>query len=53
MAAPEFDVPELKEFRTIPRLAPDVMAHSKPHVASEKINEAIGFPGELVENWQE
>ncbi|MBK6631929.1 MAG: (Fe-S)-binding protein [Betaproteobacteria bacterium] len=53
MAAPEFTVPELKEFRTIPALQPDAMAHSKPHVANEKINAAIGFPGELVENWQE
>jgi hypothetical protein len=28
------------------------MAESKPYVASEKINEAIGFPGALVPDWE-
>ena len=29
------------------------MAGSKPYVATEKMQEAIGFPGELVDDWQE
>ena len=28
------------------------MAHSKPYVASAAIQTAVGFPGELVEDWQ-
>ena len=29
------------------------MAHSKPFVAKEEFQEALGFPGELVDNWQQ
>jgi len=29
------------------------MAHSKPFVAKEQFQEPLGFPGELVDNWQE
>ncbi|MBL1278226.1 MAG: (Fe-S)-binding protein [Ectothiorhodospiraceae bacterium] len=29
------------------------MAHSSPFVAKAKHNEPIGFPGELVDNWEE
>ena len=29
------------------------MAESKPYVASDKINTAIGFPGELAEGWEQ
>jgi len=52
MAAPEFQTPTLKEYPVIPILQADAMAGSKPYVASDKMNEAIGFPGKLVENWQ-
>ena len=29
------------------------MAHSQPYAAKPEHNEALGFPGELVENWQQ
>ena len=29
------------------------MAHSKPYVAKAELQENIGFPGELVDNWEE
>ena len=29
------------------------MAASKPYVANEKMQQALGFPGELVDGWQE
>jgi len=29
------------------------MAHSKPFVAKEQFQEPLGFPGELVDNWQQ
>ncbi len=52
MAAPEFKVPEFREFPSVPALVPGSMAHSKPYVASEKVQEGIGLPGQLVDNWE-
>ncbi len=52
MAAAEFTTPELKDFPAIPRLSHGAMAESKPYVASDKINTALGFPGELVPDWE-
>jgi Fe-S oxidoreductase len=37
----------------IPELACGAMAASKPYPASPAHQQALGFPGELVENWQE
>ena len=37
----------------IPRLACDSMAESHPYPAYPEHNMKIGFPGELIENWQE
>ncbi|MDH4190960.1 MAG: (Fe-S)-binding protein [Betaproteobacteria bacterium] len=53
MGAAEFTTPPLKEYPVIPILQAGAMAGTKPYVASEKINEAIGFPGKLVDNWKE
>ncbi|MDR2240469.1 MAG: (Fe-S)-binding protein [Zoogloeaceae bacterium] len=53
MAAAEFTTPELGDFSAIPPLAPDAMSGSKPYPASGKINEAIGFPAELVPDWEQ
>jgi Fe-S oxidoreductase len=53
VAVAEFEVPKIKEYPVIPVLQPDVMAHSKPFVAAAPIQEALGFPGQLVDNWQE
>ena len=48
-----FDVPQLSEYPLVPKLKIGVTAHSKPFVAQEKFQKPLGFPGELVENWQE
>jgi Fe-S oxidoreductase len=53
MAGPEITAPPYRVIPIVPALQPEAMAHSKPFVANEKINEAIGFPGKLAENWQE
>ncbi len=50
---PEFDVPKLGEFIYTPPVMPDSMSHSQPFVAKEEHQKALGFPGELVDNWQE
>jgi len=49
----DFETPELKEYPEIPLLQEGVMAHSKPFVAKEEFQEPLGFPGELVDNWQQ
>ncbi len=49
----DFETPVLKEYPIIPLIQPGVMAHSKPYVAKPDIQGKIGFPEELVENWQE
>ncbi len=49
----DFDTPELKEFPEIPHIHEGVMAHSKPFVAKEAHQEQLGFPAELVDNWEQ
>ena len=49
----DFEVPELKEYPVIPHIQEGTMAHSKPFVAKEQFQEPLGFPGELVDNWQQ
>lgn len=53
MAAPTFEVPKLKEISEVPAVREGSMAHIRSFPASAPIQEAIGFPGELVENWEE
>ena len=53
MAQAAVKAPPLKEYPVIPILAPGAMAASKPYAASDKMNEALGFPGKLPEDWKE
>lgn len=50
---PEFEVPVLGDSLKTPAVKPGAMDHSKPYPAKPEHNEALGFPGELVDNWQE
>jgi len=52
MAKVDFQVPELKQYAEIPALEPGVMAHSSPYKAKPEFQQALGFPGELVDDWQ-
>ncbi len=49
----DFETPELKDYPVIPLIHEGVMAHSKPFIAKEQFQEPLGFPGELVDNWQQ
>jgi Fe-S oxidoreductase len=49
----DFETPELKEYPVIPHVEVGTMAHSKPFVSKEQFQEPLGFPGELVDNWQQ
>lgn len=53
MAAAKFEVPKFREYPIIPNLQPDVMDSDGPFVAKPEHQTPLGFPGELVENWQE
>ena len=44
--------PPLREHPTPPALAPGAMEKSRPYVANEKIQQAIGFPGQLADGWE-
>ena len=50
--AADVKAPALREFPGVPAITPGAMAGVKPYVAAEKINEAIGFPGKLDDDWQ-
>jgi Fe-S oxidoreductase len=53
MVKTDFQTPELTPFPEIPVLVEGAMAHSRPYVASPQHQEPLGYPGELVENWQQ
>ncbi|MBX3592576.1 MAG: (Fe-S)-binding protein, partial [Burkholderiaceae bacterium] len=51
--AAEIKAPALRELPDVPpAIRPGAMAESRPYVASEKMNEAIGFPGKVGDDWQ-
>ena len=45
--------PPLRRIPIIPVLQTQAMAASRPYVANESVQQAIGFPGKLVDNWHE
>ncbi|MEM7563360.1 MAG: sulfate reduction electron transfer complex DsrMKJOP subunit DsrK [Pseudomonadota bacterium] len=49
----DFETPVLKEFPQIPIVQVGAMAHSQPYLAKPEHQEKIGFPGELVDNWEQ
>ena len=51
--APDTIAPALREFPVPPKLVEGAMAGSRPYVANAKVQEAIGFPGELVPDWHD
>jgi len=53
MAKANFEVPELQEYPEIPALVEGTMAHSKPFTAKPQFQAELGFPGELVDGWEE
>ena len=47
-----FETPPLGEYPVIPPLREGAMAHSKPFVAKPNHQKPLGFPGELVPEWE-
>jgi len=50
--APTFDIPAFRENLEAPALNAGAMDHSQPFVASPDHQADLGFPGELVDNWE-
>ena len=48
----DFDVPDLDDYTETPAVVPGSMAHSRPFAAGQEHQRALGFPGELVDDWQ-
>jgi len=53
VAAPEFDIPEIKDDIEVPKLREGVMSHVKSFQAAKPIQEFLGYPGELADDWKE
>ena len=49
----DFETPELKALPEIPVVVAGTMAHSHPFVAAPQHQASLGFPGELVDDWQQ
>jgi len=53
MAHTDFEIPKFRPYPSIPELKPDAMKSDGPFIAKGEFQEPLGFPGELVDNWQE
>ena len=49
----DYDLPTLEEEVAAPKIAEGVMGHLSPYPAAPEHQEALGFPGELVEGWHD
>lgn len=49
----DFEIPELLEDVPVPHVQPGVMEWKGPFIAKPPHQEALGYPSELVDNWQE
>ncbi len=53
MAKASFKVPELNQYAEVPAIEPGSMAHVSPFFAKPDHQASLGFPAELVDDWQE
>ncbi|MCB1866760.1 MAG: (Fe-S)-binding protein [Chromatiales bacterium] len=53
MAKDDIQIPELREQYEIPPIQIGSMAGPGPYIAKADFQDALGFPGELVDNWQQ
>ncbi len=53
MNKPDFQIPVIKNYPEIPPIRIGAMAHVRPFVAKAEHQQALGFPGELVDDWHD
>jgi Fe-S oxidoreductase len=49
----DFETPELKDMPVVPKIKPGATSHLTPYVAKPEIQEPLGYPGELVDDWEQ
>ena len=49
----DFETPTLKPYPEIPPIEIGAMSHSQPFVAKEEHQQKLGFPGELIDDWEQ
>ena len=49
----DFETPSFREYPTIPVLQEGIMNNGGPFVAKPAHNEPLGYPGELVDGWED
>ena len=49
----KIEAPAFREYPTIPALRADAMIDPDPYAATAAHNEAMGFPGTLVDGWEQ
>ncbi len=53
MAKADIKVPEMHEYPVLPILQADAMKGSGPYIAKAGFQDPLGYPGELVDNWED
>ena len=53
MATAAFETPKLKSYPVIPLVQVGATSHLKPFIAAAPIQNALGFPGQLVDDWHD
>jgi Fe-S oxidoreductase len=53
MAKAKFETPAFRPYPVVPVIKQGVMKDSRSFVAKPGMQESLGYPGELVDNWQE
>ncbi len=53
MAKAKFETPAFRPYPVLPIIKQGVMKDSRSFVAKPGMQESLGYPGELVDNWQE
>ncbi len=49
----DFEIPKLRSTPLVPKIEPGATSHLVPYVAKPEIQEPLGYPGELVDNWEQ
>jgi len=52
VAEQKFTTPQLPEYLEVPKLEAGAMAHSAPFEAKPEHQAKLGFPGELIDDWE-
>ena len=53
MAKYDFEIPKLQEYPEVPELVDGTMDHMETFKAKPEFQEALGFQGQLEDNWKE